>query len=152
MLSLGIGCYNARPSSSNNNTHYDCRLILLCLHSRSVMRRLSGGFPPFFGFPVLLPRCSYLALGCNLWLSPNGLLYGNILSFDCVRSSGSLDACRPFSGPTPGIISFIPVSVIAFHASFVALVLVVITSSVGISISTLGSVAVVPPERSSSGS
>ena len=45
-----------------------------------------------------------------------------------------------------GIVSFIPVSVIAFPVSFVALVLVGITSSVVISISTLRSVVVIPPE------
>ena len=56
----------------------------------------------FSDFPVLLPRCSYLALGCNLWLPPDALLCGNILSFDCVGSSSFLDDCRPFSGRIPG--------------------------------------------------
>ena len=59
-------------------------------------------FLSFSGFPVLLPRCLYLALGCNLWLPPGALLCGNILSFDCVGSSGFLDDCRPFSGRIPG--------------------------------------------------
>ena len=99
---MDIGCYNARLSGNNNNTPYDCRLTLLCLRSQSVMWRLPGGFLPFFSFSVLLPRCLYLALGCNLWLPPDALLCGNILSFDCVGSSSFLDDCRPFSGRIPG--------------------------------------------------
>ena len=66
------------------------------------MWRLPGGFLPFSGFPVLPLRCSCLALGFNLWLPPDALLCENILSFDFVESSGSLDACRPFFSRTLG--------------------------------------------------
>ena len=121
-------------------------MTLLCSYSQFVLWWLPGGFLPFSGFLMLPPWCLCLAPGCILWLLPGALLCENTLSFGCIGSFGFLVVCRPFSGRNPGNTLVHTGLCCILPCVGVAIVFVVVTSPVGISISALGSIAVIPPE------
>ena len=95
---LDVGWYYAHPSSNNSNIPFGCCLTHTCSCSRSLELRLSSSFLPFFVVPVMSQRCLCLVPGCTLWLLPGTLPSENTLFFGCVRNSGFLAFCRPFSG------------------------------------------------------